>query len=205
MAASLSIDLHTGWNLTDPWVREFLLSHVKAREPKVVLVCPPCTDYSTLQNLNVGRVAADVQGDRQTESDMLLAFAMKLCSLQLDAKRGFIFDHPQSASRWSRRAVSAVANRAGVDKVVFDGCKYGLTTPLTGLPMRKPTTLLTNLPSVIKEFSGKRCQCIGDHQPIRGYEGGVLLSQHASHYPDSLVQALVQCAREYIRGEQGRV
>ena len=93
--------------------------------------------------------------------------------------------------------MTSVANKAEVTRVVFDACKYGMTAPLTGLPMRKATALLTNMPSVVREFRGQRCECFGDHQPIRGFQGGVLLSQYASEYPEKMVLALVQCAREH--------
>ena len=45
----LSIDITTGWDLSLPSVRTFLLSCLPLWTPKCIMMSPPCTSFSQLQ------------------------------------------------------------------------------------------------------------------------------------------------------------
>ena len=48
-----SIDLRTGFDLSDPAVQRQVAKRIGDTRPKCLIVCPPCTKFSTLQELNI--------------------------------------------------------------------------------------------------------------------------------------------------------
>jgi hypothetical protein len=51
-SAWLSVDILLGWDLTNRRVQELLLSILKDRQVRGVMLSPPCTSYSCIQNMN---------------------------------------------------------------------------------------------------------------------------------------------------------
>ena len=47
-----SFDLQTGWDLADPAHRRQMWRKLKEEKPLVLIVCPPCTAFSPIQELN---------------------------------------------------------------------------------------------------------------------------------------------------------
>lgn len=78
-------------------------------------------------------------------------------------------------------------------KVVFDQCRYGLVSVETETPIKKPTVLATNCPSIIREFSNKRCQKDHEHVRLEGSEGGERRTKAAQRYPRELCLAIARC------------
>jgi hypothetical protein len=52
MQACLSVDILGGWDLSNPQIRNFVKNVVRARGVRAVMLSPPCTTYSCIQNLN---------------------------------------------------------------------------------------------------------------------------------------------------------
>ena len=200
LIASLSVDAMCGWNLTDTGVQGYVKQHLHARRPRVLMVSPPCTPFSCVQNLNKGRMEADLWQRKLAEGEELLDFSMELCALQMTArpKRAFVFEHPQSASSWQRPSVQNILAQPGVRVAHFDDCRFGLTNKMSGMPMKTATTLMTNVDPVFNTFHNVRC--LGDHihQPIRGNEGGIKRSEHAACYPVPMVNALVRAVCMHV-------
>lgn len=48
-AQTISVDLLTGFDLTDAAMRKLLISEVKNASPPVMMLSPPCTMYSSIQ------------------------------------------------------------------------------------------------------------------------------------------------------------
>lgn len=192
LTGSLSIDILTGFNLTDARTQEFVCNLVRRRRPSVVLVSPPCTTFSKLQNMNAGRVPEAVMALRCAEGNTLLAFAMEICRIQLSGKpcRGFIFEHPAGASSWATDVVRNLSQQESVHLARFDQCRFGLKSP-SGNYMRKSTVLMTNINAIMYTFDGKRCLGDHEHQVIQGSEHSVKVSAFASVYPDGLVDGIV--------------
>lgn len=63
--------------------------------------------------------------------------------------------------------------------------------PISGLPIRKSTRLLTNSSIVASAFDHVYCQCCGPHKTIQGSEGPYKLSKHCEQYPAELCDALL--------------
>ena len=200
LIANLSIDVLCGWDLTQPQIRNFAMQQIRARRPRVLLVSPPCTVFSSLQHLNKGKVSEEDFKLRFAEGEDLLKVAVDMCVLQLQARppRAFIFEHPLAASSWQHPSVKHVAERAGIYCPHFDQCRFGLASKMLRSPMKKPTTLMTNMRSVYLAFNGQRCLGGHTHQVIMGNEGGMKRSSHAACYPELMVQALVQASIDHL-------
>lgn len=188
--ARLSIDLVTGHDLAYRHNQEIVMSMMRHTRPKAAMLSPPCTVFSTLQNLNMKKMSADAWQQKWNYGLNLLEFSMELAKFFDDQGKGFVFEHPASASSWRQACVLDVLQRQNVLVARFHQCRYGLKSPGSKLPMRKNTMLMTNLPSVQKEFHGKFCKCSADHCIIEGSEAGVQLSEWAQQYPPKLCKAL---------------
>ena len=132
---------------------------------------------------------------RRAESDVLLEFAMICAKGQLFAGRRFYFEHPQTATSWTRAAVVHVLSLPGVFSVDCHQCAFGLKSPL-GMPIRKATRLLTNSYGIRARFEGKLCTCTVPHRRVEGSEGGHRLSVWSQRYPSAMCQALAEAAIE---------
>ncbi|CAJ1352680.1 unnamed protein product, partial [Effrenium voratum] len=90
---------------------------------------------------------------RTAEAEDHISFCMHLARVQAESGRRFCTEHPAGASSWKLPVVQDV-----LDTVPGAQCRYGLRGP-GGRLMRKYTSFLTSMPSVITEFRGKTCQC----------------------------------------------
>ena len=112
LSGSLSIDILTGWNATDKNVQEYILAHVRARSPQSIMVCPPCTTFSTLQNLNRTHMNPEAWALKQQEGNMLLAFAMQFCQVQIEGGRFFCLRTPTSRVELANASTSVHSEAA---------------------------------------------------------------------------------------------
>ena len=198
LRGNLSVDLETGWDLLDKPVQYAVLQEVRWREPRFLVLSPPCTMYSALQrSFNLGKMS--LRGDqlqrRWAEAHTLLDFSMDLAMIQVRGGRKFLFEHPDTASSWERGSVQQVLRQEGCFLVRFDMCRFGLVSPSGSKPLRKRTKFLTNCVGIKALFDGKWCQCKVPHLPIQGSERGVRVSQHAQKYPVGMVRAIVEACK----------
>eukprot|EP00973_Karenia_brevis_P013605 1846518-Karenia_brevis.AAC.1 len=80
--------------------RKRCMHWVRQAKPLVLILSPPCTTFSRLQNLNPW---TDKREREMWRGSRLLKFAMELAQEQINQGRYFIFEHPQAASSWDRR------------------------------------------------------------------------------------------------------
>ena len=73
---------------------------VLSDEPLVLIGSPPCTDWSTIMNLNWDKMSPDERTRRRKEARAHLEFSAKLYRIQVASGRYFLHEHPQSASSW---------------------------------------------------------------------------------------------------------
>ena len=193
LRGSLSCDILTGWNFRLPHLRQASVEMLSRLAIKLVILSPPCTAFLELQRLwNYKRMTRDAM-ERQWEEGMTyLRHSMECAAAQHAAGRHFAFEHPARASSWKTAEVSRVASLSGVQVVVFDQCTVGLTSPKSGIPMRKRTRLMTNCPVLAQRFAGRMCDRSHQHQTIQGSEGGIRRSVWAQLYPAPMVDLLAQ-------------
>ncbi|CAK9032260.1 unnamed protein product [Durusdinium trenchii] len=200
LVAELSLDLKTGWDCSLPDMKTLALKTIDQRKPWVIMLSPPCTMYSALQRSNKNRVDPLQAAFRREEADGFMDFTKQVAVKQAESGRGFILEHPASASSWQIDCVQAMMALPNAQVSKFDQCRYGLRGP-GGSLMRKGTKLLSNIPQIQAEFHGKACMCRqrGEtHEQIQGSVNGVRRSTHAQVYPDGMVRALAGCCLEYV-------
>ena len=185
LQASVSLDKDTGWDANLPEDRLQLQRLMRDHRPVMLMLSPECRMFSILaRNVNLPKMDPLVAEILMTEAVSHVDLCMDLALQQHEAGRFFVME--------------------GVWKINFAQCRYGLTGPAGG-PMKKLTSLLTNMESVANEFQGKQCQCKQQglvHERIEGSYKGKRRSRHAQVYPKPLVKALVSCCHtEMLRGE----
>jgi hypothetical protein len=131
-------------------VWNFLLADDRARcrrqlakeKPYLVIGCPPCTQYSRLQNLNRNRVDPRERHRRQVEAKVLLDFAIEVYRAQLARGAHFLHEHPLAATSWEEPAVKELRAHPQVQEAVAHQCCFGLVArdPRGSVqPVLKPT------------------------------------------------------------------
>ena len=190
-----SLDLTTGSDFMTMEDRAHCLRMIELQKPAFLMISPPCTMYSPLQQLfNLRKMSEQQKARRFLEADALLDFGMVLCKKQHQGHRLYCFEHPQKASSWGRHTVQEVRELPGSQSVSFDQCRTGLVTPGENpQPIRKRTTLMTNAQGIIEVFQGLQCQCHpGTHRAIEGSIDGIPLSKWCQHYTPSLCEKLAE-------------
>ena len=101
--SNLSLDLTTGYDFMSMEARAAALRMVEQEQPQFLMLSPPCTMYSPLQQLfNLHKMSDEEKECRFLEADTLLSFGMHLCKKQHCQGRYFCFEHPQRASSWEK-------------------------------------------------------------------------------------------------------
>jgi hypothetical protein len=187
-----------GWDLLNPLVQLAVIEEVQRRRPCMIMLSPPCTMYSALQRTNIPRMDPNKLETRWAEAHTLLDFAMDLATAQVRSRRFFTFEHPATASSWSRESVQKVMSLEGVTAARFHQCVFGLRSPSGNQPMKKATVFLSNLPQVHRRFDGQCCKCTEPHLAIQGTQEGWRVSTFAQKYPEPMVEALLDALAEHL-------
>jgi len=163
-------------------------------KPLMIMLSPPCTMFSQMQNLwNVKKMEENQYQARMKEARCHIDYSMQLAMLQYSASRYFAFEHPARASSWDLECIKRVATLRGVVKVPFDMCMFGKTTPFSKQPIKKRTFIMTNSAVLAHSLQGHCCDGSHLHIPCAGTEQGVLLSKWCQVYPQKLCQTIA-CA-----------
>ena len=200
LRGGFSHDLTTGYDLLTTLGRSQSWHELQSSKPGVLIVSPPCTWYSAIQNLNMHRYSADVREARSRDAGQLLGYALRCCKEQLLCGRGFVFEHPWKASSWKLPAVTEFLCLDGVATIDFDQCATGLQGP-NGQPIEKRTRLMTNMPQIVEVFSKLQCKCKVKHLNIEGACLGVRLGPYCQVYTPALCDQLLGCSASYIHGD----
>ena len=179
------------WDLSKPHDRRKVRALVLRHRPKLLVLSPPCTLFSLLQNLAPGGLPHIRCPMRWKEALEFLEFAVEMCRLQMKGGRGFVLEHPWLARSWEMEPFKSFSTELGVLMVRLDMCRYGMTScDQDGVaPVYKPTRLLTNV-GPIAEIMAKTC--LGGHRHVHLISGR---AKAAAIYPQAL-------CRQMIRGYQ---
>ena len=179
-----AIDIATGWDLSRKRDRRRCLKWIRQNKPQVIMISPPCTAFCRLQGLS--KWSANKERTLWT-GVQFLKFAAAVAKEQVREERHFLFEHPASATSWSRPEMRSLRRLPGVVQVVGDLCMFGLTTrSATGQarPAKKRTKFMTNIPEVTKEL-GVRCDGRHEHQALISGR-----ARKAEVYPQELCKAI---------------
>ena len=98
LRADLSIDLATGYDLSQEPQRRQVRDEIRRRKPKLLVTCPPCTKFSLLQNLrpNPEQLALELEA-----AIVHVDFSMDCQQDQLDRGDYGLHEHPETATSWA--------------------------------------------------------------------------------------------------------
>ena len=190
------------WDFTVEAKRRRAEELVRKSEPWILIGCPPCTDYSQIQNLNWKNMTEWVVQRRKTAARVHIEFVVGLYRIQHEAGRLFVHEHPWAASSWKEPAICQLSEELGITKVRGDMCRFGMTQiTREGKEelVKKGTGFLTNSPQVAKELS-KVCNGGHPHVELKGGDR----CRRAQVYPVELSRAMCRgAAREKEFRNQG--
>ena len=147
------------WDLSKCAVRERVRKMVRETAPFLVIGSPPCTMFSSLQNLSKGRRnKADFDRKMKTAKEHV-KFCLEIYKMQMAEGRYFLHEHPNSAKSWEMPEVADMVAHEDVDVVTCDMCAYGLkiADALGEGLVEKRTKLMSNPPEVLKRV-GRQCE-----------------------------------------------
>ena len=195
------------WDFTKSEARQRAWEMISKGKPFLLIGSPPCTAFSSLQNLSKNKRSAEAVQKQLNEGKLHMRFMMKLYAEQARGGRYFLHEHPESASSWALDCVKEIASMPGVYQVVAHMCRFGMTAvdhDGEGA-VKKPTRFMTNSREVARSLD-KQCEDQFKEQGDR-HRHVQLINGRASKaqiYPKQLCQAVCDgVARQKIRDQSG--
>ena len=122
--------------------------------------------FSSMQNINAKYNIGEAWEQKCNQGLMLLEFAIDSYWSQVARGRFFLREHPATASSWNLPIVQELERHPGVQVVVGDMCRWGMSiegdTEEDKGPrlVKKPTKWMTDSPLLAKLLQAR---CNGDH------------------------------------------
>ena len=155
-------------------VQEQVSQRIADTRPKLVILSPPCTKFSTLQELNIAVHGPEWEKEFFIEKEKAIEhidYCMGLARTQMERGDYFRFEHPAHATSRELETVEKMMREPGVSDTVANQCMYGLVTPNAYrtelVPAKKPKIFMSNSWYVLGELS-TRCDRSHAHQPLMG-------------------------------------
>lgn len=192
LVAGTSFDLQTGWDLSNPTGRRAMWARLKQEKPWALIVCPPCTAFTPIQELNYYRMSVADGAFILYAGLEHLYLASRVIKRQLSQGRHVVFEQPAGARSWQEECIQEIERRPKIKKVTCDQCRLGLNVDGQGLN-EKPTSWLTDIPEPCPRV---RCDHSHFHQPLTNGR-----PKKAQVYPPELCQAIVLGLKKALRRE----
>jgi len=187
-----SFDLETGWDLERPEDRRRMWRTLKEEDPELLVICPPCTAFTMLQELNFDRMDPG-KAVRIVKTGLEhLGLAVALARWQIQRGKYVLLEQPSTARSWDEECVQELLELEGVRRCLLDMCCFGMNVDGEGLN-RKTTAVMTNSEAIADRIS-KRCTGGHRHVPLMGGR-----AKQAQVYPKKFCEAVVQGIREQVQ------
>ena len=161
----------------------------QSTKPLLLVVSPPCTMFSTMQNVNICKMdEADVR--TRTEAAVShFAFAFLMCIRQSQGGRSFVIEHPVGASSWALRLKNLFVQCPNTRSVNFDFCMLGMkSNDDQGEALaKKRTKIVTNSKAIADKLEKYQCDCLNKHVTL---ESG--RPKACERYPDKFCQVILE-------------
>ena len=188
-----AFDLKLGHDLTKHNMRQEVRRYVREMKPGLVIISPPCTLFSLLQNLNRNFQNPEANPEflrRLIEAKVLLRFGIEIAFEVLKYGGSFVFEHPLTSRAWMDNLMQKRIQSPEVHMAACDQCQFGLRAQ-SGALHRKSTGFLSNNVQILDQLR-RRCDGSHFHEPVLGRDEGGLRSLQAQHYPPRLVEAILK-------------
>ena len=194
-----AFDLTLGHDLLKPCFRDEVLRYLMEVKPGLVIISPPCTLFTLLQNMNINKNTRRYL-QRLRDAKRLLRLAAKIMRLVMSYGGCFVFESPLTARTWLETEVQQLMDLDEVILVAADQCRFDLRS-LDGNSHKKPTGFLTNSPAIAEQLS-RRCDGSHEHEQILGNNHGGSRARQAQEYPPKLVDAILRGYKNEINQEK---
>ena len=164
------VDLLCGSDINSKHEQDRVLQQLDAMSPDLVLICPPCGPWSSLQAIN----DQDVVVWKRLMSYHLWEFTRKVWDLQTSKGNLCLTEQP-----WLSKALELqiMTSRPHLHRAIIDQCAFKLRDPENKKPMRKRTVLDCNsvrFAALLEEGA----QCTHDRADHQVIEGATLVNGH---------------------------
>lgn len=195
--AGFALDIQTNdengkpWDFDDPAQRARCVERVINEKPQFLIGSPMCTAFSALQALNQHRMDPAKWKALIEKGERHMRFAVKLYTIQVEAGRWFLHEHPNSATSWRMPEMVKLMETYDLAKTVAHMCRYGMYyKDHMGIgKVKKPTGFLTNSQYLRDQLSSK---CLGGHRHVQLVGGRAIACQV---YPDKLCRSILKGIR----------
>jgi hypothetical protein len=105
-----SYDIENGWGCLHEELQDACLKQMETNGVDVVIVTPPCDQFSQLQNCTKRSGEGQIEFERRLKDALvLLKFALRACQWAQDTGRYFLFELADSTPRQSGMILCRVA------------------------------------------------------------------------------------------------
>ena len=172
---------------------------IGTEDPLIVIAAPPCTVFSSMQNINQKHHGTPEWEKKYEDGLTLLQFFVDVWWDQISRGKFFLHEHPATVSSWDIPMIRDLTAHLGVSVVTGDMCRWEThlaeerKTQGTDQPVlvKKPTKWMTNCPS-LAILLGVRCTGGHEHSKLEGSRRTL----QASKSPTSLVQGILNLVRK---------
>ena len=193
----LCVDFRYGWDLRCTHHRHLVEQVIVLFQPKVLLAAPECRAWSrsatTLDPIQKAEL-------RRRETPML-SWLVKICRRQVQHGYGIIVEQPHGADSWRLSPLKQLQSLPGCTRRRISQCMHGATHPHLKLPVRKDTSLASNLRL---KHTLKVCNGGHQHAPLQGRDPRTNLcyTTLAATYPRGLAKALVADIERFVKDDE---
>ena len=188
-------------DLSNSSVVNLLCSRIKRGDFKFVHLGTPCSSFSALGLLFSfsSRTRQRPQGagtkDLERLGNLLLRHSLMIVESCILSNTFVTLENPKSSLLWLMPGIKRVLRRRSVNLVTLDQCEFGLRDPISSLPYRKGTNILSNMPLLSNMC--RKCSGSHVHQEVLGnvcVDGKwASRASHAGVYPSDLCDEIVKC------------
>ena len=143
----LAFDIELGHDLLQLSSRNEVRKYLNETKPGLVVVSPPCTMMSIMQNMNQ-KYLQDPDKYKQyvrrlIEARTLWNFGIEICKTVMAYGGTFVLEQPWTSKAWKENRTQGLLTNPSTILVKNDQCQFGLVSE-NGNPHLKPTGWLTN-------------------------------------------------------------
>ena len=200
-----AFDLELGNDLLKVGARREVRRYVQDVKPGLVVISPPCTMFSIMQNMNhkrnrnLGHEHARFVFQKLCEAKVLLRFGEEIAEMVMSYGGIFVFEQPLTSKAWEEPELQRLMMKDNVFLAKGDQCCFGLRA-LNGKFFKKPTGWCTNS-EVIAEALDQKCDGSHEHELVLGSDAGGSRSRQAQRYPQALINTILKAYRKQLSQE----
>lgn len=185
---SIRIGLEYGQDLNKLKDRRNLLLLIGLTQPQHVWYSFPCGPWSAWSRLNQSKSPqqfADIE-DKRNQARKHLQVVSESWHLQTSLGGSCHAENPLTSLAWQELNVGSVWS------VRIDQCATGLCSVRSGIPVKKPTRIISTDEHVAAALSSYLCDGSHQHEHLEGNYKGRPLTSHAETYPNKLCRIISQ-------------